>query len=293
MTTTAPIAVAVATNAPRSFSARDEEDRRDDGDGGDDHGEDAREEPLVVHVARDHERPDEEGGADDGRDRRQPRRRSPGALAQLPERAEREEDRAVEREEEADSDPGENRVGAEEVAEVPGVALVGGDRDAVEQARERDAPEERRADRADRVHPGPERPPAGALGFAPPLEREHAHDQERKDEQEREVEAREHRRVPDRERGERRPARDHEPDLVAVPQRPDRLEHRATVRLAPAEDRQQHADTEVESLEHEVRGPEEGEQAEPEDLERHAQYAGAGRGAPSSSGPTSGGSSRA
>ena len=175
----------------------------------------------------------------------------------------------MEREEEADRDPGEDRVDAEEVAEVAGVRLVGVDGDAVEEARERDAPEKRSADRADRVHPRPERPPAGALGLPAPFEREHAHDQERQDQEEGEVEAREHRRVPDRERGERRPAGDHEPDLVPVPQRPDRLEHRAPVGLAPAEDGQQHADAEVEALQHEVAGPEEGEQAEPEDLERH------------------------
>ena len=134
----------------------------------------------------------------------------------------------------------------------------------------------------------------GLSALLAPLEREHAHDQEREDEEEGEVEAREHRRVPDREGGERRPARDHEPDLVAVPERPDRLEHRAAVRLAPAEDGQQHADAEVEALEHEVAGPEEGEQAEPEDLERHLSTPAPARGAASSSPrPTSGGSSRA
>ena len=109
----------------------------------------------------------------------------------------------------------------------------------------------------------------GDSALLAPLEREHAHDQEREDEEEGEVEAREHRRVPDREGGERRAAGDHEPDLVPVPDRPDRLEHRRAVALAPAEDGQEHADAEVEALEHEVARPEEREQAEPEDLERH------------------------
>ena len=55
-----------------------------------------------------------------------------------------------------------------------------------------------------------------------PLERDHADDQQHEHQQQGEVEAREHRRVPRGERGERRAAGDHEPDLVAVPHRADR-----------------------------------------------------------------------
>ena len=293
MTTTAPIVVAVATNAQRSLPARTRKTAATAATAATATGRMPGKSALVVHVAGDDERPDEEAGADDRRHRRQPRRRAPGALAQVAERPQREEDRAVEREEQADGDPGDDRVGAEEIAEVAREGLVGGDRDAVEKARERDAPEEGRADRPDRVHPRPERPSSRPCRLLAPLEREHADDQEAEDEQQGEVEAREHRRVPDREGGEGRAAGDHEPDLVAVPERPDRLEHRAPVVLAPAEHGQEHADAEVEALEHEVGRPEEGEQAEPEDLERHLSTPAPARGAPSSSRSTSGGSSRA
>ena len=54
-----------------------------------------------------------------------------------------------------------------------------------------------------RVEPRPERAPAWALGLAAPLEGDDPDDQEHEQEQQRDVEAREHGRVPDRERGER------------------------------------------------------------------------------------------
>ena len=47
------------------------------------------------------------------------------------------------------------------------------------------------------------------------------------------------------------------------------LEHRALLLGVAAEERQQHADAEVEPLEHEVARPENGEQTEPELLETH------------------------
>ena len=110
----------------------------------------------------------------------------------------------------------------------------------------------------------------GLSAFAAPLEREDAHDQQHEDEEECDVEAREHRRVPDRKGGEGRPAGDDEPDLVSVPERPDRLEHRLTVVLIPAQDGEEHPDPEVEALGHEVPGPKEAEEREPDDLEGHS-----------------------
>ena len=109
----------------------------------------------------------------------------------------------------------------------------------------------------------------------------------------REVEAGEHRRVPLREGGKRRSAGDEDPDLVSVPERADRLEQRLAILLLPPEHRQQHPDPEVESLEDEVPGPEEAEDPEPENLERH-EYPGAAIEAPPSDAlSSSGGSSRA
>ena len=101
------------------------------------------------------------------------------------------------------------------------------------------------------------------------LERDDADDQEEQEDQQREVEAREHRRVPGGKRGEGRSGGDDEPDLVPVPHGADRLEHRAALGLGARDERQQHADAEVEPLEQEVAAPENDDQAEPEDLEVH------------------------
>ena len=111
MTTAAAIVVAVADERPALVPGPHEEHRGDDGDRGDRDGEDAREDALVVHVARDDERPDEEAGADDrrrpvrgatrrvgARSRRSPSVRSVRKTA--PWRAKRRHDR----------DPGEDRV---------------------------------------------------------------------------------------------------------------------------------------------------------------------------------------
>ena len=82
----------------------------------------------------------------------------------------------------------------------------------------------------------------------------------------REVEAREHRRVPGRERRERGSCGDDEPDLVPVVHGADGVEHLVPLVLAPRQERQQHADTEVEALEQQVPAPEHGHEHEPEIL---------------------------
>ena len=139
----------------------------------------------------------------------------------------------------------------------------------------------------ERVRRQPETAPPGAVALRAPLERDDTDDQEEQEQQEREVEAREHRRVPGRERRERRPGGDDEPDLVPVPDGPDRLEHRPALGFVPGDERQQHADAEVEALEEEVAAPEDDDQDEPEDLEIH-QYVTAGSGSSSRGGGRSG-----
>ena len=123
----------------------------------------------------------------------------------------------------------------------------------------------------------------GSSPSRPPLERDHANDQQEEDQQEGQVETRERRRVPDREGRERGGAGHHQPDLVAVPDGSDRLEHRLAVPLVSPQERKQGADPEVEALEQEVAGPEDRDQDEPELREAHV-------GAPTR---TSGGSMRA
>jgi hypothetical protein len=157
----------------------------------------------------------------------------------------------------------------------------------VDQVRERDAPDKGDAGAPEGVRPKPEAAPPGTVPLVTPLERDDADDEEEQKEQQREVEAREHRRVPGRERRERRSARDDEPDLVSVPDRPDRLEHRAALGLVARHERQQHADAEVEAFEQEVAAPEDDDQDEPEFLEVH-QYVTTGSGSSSPAGGRSG-----
>ena len=125
--------------------------------------DDPGEEAPVVAVDPDPERRNEESRA--GHDGKRPEApRNPScALAEIPDRAERQEHGAVEGEEEHEGDTGEHRVPAEEIAERAGEVPVRVDRRAVEEARERDSPDQRGADRADRVRPRPGHPPAGAL----------------------------------------------------------------------------------------------------------------------------------
>ena len=152
--------------------------------------------------------------------------------------------------------PASDGVGAEQVEEVAGEDVRGVQRHAVDEVGQRDSPDERGADASDRVRPQPGGPPARAVVLLAPLERDHADDQQHEDQQQRDVEAGEHRRVPGREGGEGRAGGDHQPHLVAVPHRSDRLEHQAALALVAGEDREQHPDAEVEPLEQEVAAPE-------------------------------------
>jgi hypothetical protein len=196
-------------------------------------------------------------------------RAATGAREQVARRPEREEGGAVEGEQRDDGDATQDGVPAEQVPEGAGEVAVGIERHAVEEVREPDAPDERRTDAADGVRPHPDGAPTRARALRAPLERDHADDQEDEHEQQGDVEAGEHRRVPRREGGEGGASRDDEPDLVAVPDGPDRLEHDSALALVAGQERQQHADAEVEALEQEVPGPEERDDHEPGDLEIH------------------------
>ncbi len=60
-----------------------------------------------------------------------------------------------------------------------------------------------------------------------------------------------------------------QPDLVAVPDRSDGVHHDPAVGVVAADEGQQHADAEVEALQHEVAGPERGDQQESDVGECH------------------------
>ena len=271
--------------------AADHEDDRERGRGDRERRrQDRRKHALVIAVDGNDHRPDHEDGGRCGGGQREAAGGQARALAKRARRLQRQEPRTVEREEQDDCQAGEDGVGMEEVPERPGEVAVRVERDAVEEVREPDSPDQRCAEASERVGAKPGGPPARARALPTPFERDDADDQEEEDEQEREVEAREHRRVPAGEGRERRSADDDEPDLVAVPDRADRLEHRLPLALVSGEERQQHADAEVEALEHEVARPEDGDHGEPEDLEVHAQYPGAGVGTAPPSSPRSTGS---
>ena len=88
----------------------------------------------------------------------------------------------------------------------------------------------------------------------------------------REVEAGEHRRVHRRERREQRAAAGEQPHLVAVPHRPDGVAHDRLVLLGLAEERVEHADAQVEAVEHRVAGEQHADEHEPDDAENFASH---------------------
>ena len=117
--------------------------------------------------------------------------------------------------------------------------------------------------------PVPAGPPRGRVPLAAVLEGDAAQDEADQDEEQREVHAAEHRRVPEREGREGRAAGDEQPHLVAVPHGRDRVDHHAATQVVLADDRQQHADAEVEAVEDEVADPEHGDQGEPDGCQIH------------------------
>ena len=88
-------------------------------------------------------------------------------------------------------------------------------------------------------------------------------------EHQREVERREPGGVPDGKAAKIAAPADDEPHLVAVPERPDRVDGDPPLGVGLADEHVQGADAEVEPLEHEEAGPEDGDDDEPDDLQSH------------------------
>ena len=213
------------------------------------------------------DRPDQEAAADGQAASESRARPCLRALAQIADRAHRQIGRAVEGEQEHERDPAEHGVAGEEIPEAAGEVAARVDRDPVRRS-ESPMPQmsdDRRCCR--RCSPSIQtRRQRGLSLFSRHSNETTRMIRKKRIEQQREVEAREHRPVPGRERREGRAARDDEPDLVPVPDRPDRLEHRPPLALVARQERQQHPDAEVEALEHEVAAPQDGDQDEPEIL---------------------------
>ena len=119
--------------------------------------------------------------------------------------------------------------------------------------------EQRRGRAADEERPIPAAAPARALALGTVLEAYRAQDQRSEDGEHREVEAREADRVERRPSGEDRAAAEDEPDLVALPDGSDGVDHHAALDVGLADERQQRADPHVKAV-----GEREADQQHPE-----------------------------
>mgnify|MGYP007044676133 CR=1 FL=1 len=136
---------------------------------------------------------------------------------------------------------------------------------ALHEVREGDAQQDRDEPRGDRVRPVPGEAPLFGGDLRAPLKSHDAHNQGGQDEEEGQVHAGEHGRIPLGERGEGRAARGEQPDLVAVPVRADRAHRLGALTVALGNQGQEHADAEVEALKDQEDRPQNGDENEPQD----------------------------
>ena len=112
------------------------------------------------------------------------------------------------------------------------------------------------------------RPPDLRRPFAAKLHRHRAEDQREEEHHEWRVEAGKGRRIRIRKRREQRPAERYQPDLIAVPERPDRV-HDDPPLLVAVGAQVQNPDAKIEPIEHRVPEEENGKDDKPEDVEIH------------------------
>ena len=242
---------------------------REQGDGGDDRGgprgdrAEGEPDPEQQHDGQDRgAEPD--GGAE-----------ASGVLADRPGRLQGEEERAVGEREGHDDHAAEQAERVEQGEEVARELHLLVDRQAADDVGQGDADEQRGDERAADDGPVPPLPPGVGVALPAVLEAHVAHDECEEQDEQRQVEGGEHRGVPLGERREGGATGGEQPDLVAVPVRADGREHDPAALLgvggvrARAEDRQQHADAEVEALEDEVAGPQDRDEDEPDEGEIH------------------------
>ena len=165
---------------------------------------------------------------------------------------------------EAEGADGE-RPGTQKREHGPGVLAPSVERDARHDVPQGDSEEERRQE----AGADEDRLPEGFPGrvVSPELERHGPEDEREEDEHESQIEAAEDRRIGHRKGGEERPAPGQQPDLVAVPHRPDGPEEGPLLVLGLRQEREEDADAEVEAVEHRVPGEEDADEQEPGVLE--------------------------
>ena len=112
-------------------------------------------------------------------------------------------------------------------------------------------------------------PPAPALLLRSELEGDGSQDHDQQDQHERQVQPGEERRIGQREHREQDAAAEHQPDLVAVPDRSDAVEERPSLDVGPCQWQEQDPDAHVEPVEDEIAGDDQDEQEEPDVVEGH------------------------
>ena len=213
----------------------------------------------AARVGPGHERQHQQAGH-----RRYPLGQPPGPVAHVAGGLQAQERRAVQQADRHERDSGEHAVRLQQRPERPGVLVAGVDRQPVQQVAEGHAEQQRGQQAAHRQRRIPGAPPARRAPLAAVLERHAAHDQRGQQQDEREVEPGEPGRIPAGERGEDRGSGHDQPDLVAVPQRADRVDRGPPARLVGTDRVVQHADPEVEALQDEEPGPQDRDDDEPE-----------------------------
>jgi len=236
-------------------------------DGGDKQGEDQRRtEQQADGAAADLGGPGDESQREQAGERREHPREPLRPQGDVALGAQHQETGAVQGEQRQGRQPTEQGVQREQVEEATCHVVCRIHLHPAQEVRERNAEQQRgSAGAADDSGVAPPSP-TGGLGLASVLDADPAQDQPDQQQREGEVEAREDTGVPLREGGERRATCHDEPDLVAVPERPDRAQRDLAVRVGTGDRRQQQAHPEVEPFEQEEAGPQDRDECEPECL---------------------------
>ncbi len=191
-------------------------------------------------------------------------RGAPGALGQRPARLQRQPRPAVGDDHRHREQADHQREGRQQPDEPARVVAGRVDRQAAQDVPDGDPEEEGRHGRPDEERDVPRPPPTGPVDLVAELQGHRPEDQRGEQEHERQVEAREDGRVDDRERREQRPAGGQEPDLVAVPDRPDRAQDHPPLVVAPGDEEVEDARAKVEAVEHRVAEQEDPDEDEPD-----------------------------
>ena len=171
---------------------------------------------------------------------------------------------AVQREQRQCAEPAKQGVGLHEVKEVSRPRGVRRERYSVHEVRKSHAPKKRRQRRSPEDRPVPPRHPFGVFTLVAELERHSPENECCEDEEQRQIEAAEDSRVPEREGGKGRPTRGQEPDFVPVPHWANGVDDHPAIEIVLRHERQQRAHAEVEPFEEEVAQPEDEDQEEPQ-----------------------------